>query len=601
MEDLPSLCKLYEHALEMGYFQWDLYPQSLKKKGGKHLFSVLINQTFSARADTDLATLDPDLVQATRSFLLLFKKVEMESSDEAKRLAIEDFVVLDSQIPDPPTYWDGNGSYRLRLCDHYLPFNSDRRVYHTLRWMESITPYLVADLPRHWEMLESVRPKHGPGAVSDLPSRGDKYIFPCWPEHLCLVFPANGWAGHLRDCSDDSLPDHWGDNPHSKLVCVPKTLNKPRVIASEPTAMQYCQQALMVLLRKMVDSSMLSRVISFRDQMRSREILLCHDDVATIDLSSASDRLTCTLVQAVFQNAPLILEALRATRTQFCDTGDTHGIIKLKKFAPQGSAVTFPVQSICYSIAAIASVLYERYGKYDGSHPKGALKSTLKIEDHRIQVFGDDIIVPKYARATLEATLQTLGLKVNRAKSFSNDFKESCGMDVFKRTEVTPLYVRTLASSVPVKQLSSLVDVRNNAYHKGYWNLASAIEDQIPRTHFGFLPKSKDPLPGLRRATFLSHSPVFGKRRWDRNLQQWKVRLIVSRSERRVALRNSWTDLLQYFIEGSRDHSMRSGQSYAPGCDGSLSHLDPPLRRGGSVLSSRTSYDVRWVCVSTTS
>ena len=90
-------------------------------------------------------------------------------------------------------------------------------------------------------------PKHGPGAVSDQRYGSYKYDFKTWPERLDSVFPyadfafANYAQVPLIPIDSDLHRSLSVEKP-AKLCAVPKTLSKPRLIASEPTSSQWCQQ-----------------------------------------------------------------------------------------------------------------------------------------------------------------------------------------------------------------------------------------------------------------------------------------------------------------------------------------------------------------------
>lgn len=584
MDTLPDLGKLYEASLDSGYFPWEDYPLPLRRaKGFLPLMGTLIRQSFLQTGR--MIDVEPEMVQATRSFLYLFKKVNKDASKAAKDRAVFEFCQLEEQLPELHPFWDGSHfekrSLRSFYCvDSAVPFGG-----HLVDWMERIAPFTLSYGEGFWDDLERTRPKHGPGAVSDVSSRGDKYLFPSWPQSLCSVFPANGWATHLHDSADESVPDYWGEeNPSSELKCVPKTLSKPRVIASEPTAMQYCQQALMVLLRKMVSRSYLSEIVDFTSQEKSREILQRETNVSTIDLSSASDRLHANVVLALFKHSPDVLHALRACRTRYCFVGELHPV-KLKKFAAMGSAVTFPVQSMVYATAALSALLYEEHGKWKVTfNVRKMIEEIITKYGHQTQVFGDDIIVPTHARISTESLLETIGLKVNRSKSFSNDFKESCGMDVYKRQEVTPLYLGNLAPVVRRQDVASVVEVSNNAYLKGYWNLARSIEQQVPKKLRAFIPVSSEPLPSLRYTSFCRGTVYRStKVRWNEDLQSCEIRAFIPRSSQERVCRDDWSDLLQYFIEARRS---------------TFDVLDDHTHHCvGRVDRDRISYDVRWVRV----
>ena len=246
-------------------------------------------------------------------------------------------------------------------------------------------------------------------------------------------------------------------------------------------------------------------MVDFNSQEESRELCLkasVTGHLATIDLSSASDRLSCYVVERAIKN-PYLLRGLVASRTRYVVSTQEPDPYELKKFAPMGSAVTFPVQSLFYAAAALAAVIFERHGQ----------KSLLWISNYNyakicsyareIRVFGDDIIIPKEAVPFLTEILESYDLKINRDKTHTNGlFRESCGMDAFDGVDVTPLYL----SKVRYGRLSSLdswVAVRNNAYTKGFWNLAKFMQDSIPSSVLSRVPTSHKAQGCVRLFTFL--------------------------------------------------------------------------------------------------
>jgi hypothetical protein len=592
MDDLPSLCKLYEKALARGYFEWENYPLSLRVKGSKcpeeYLLGHLIGLTFSPELGQDFDPsfeADVDVVSATRSLLNLFKKVRKDSNAKAKSKAVDEFILIDEGVATPSTFWSGkDGSKPDRRYSDYANRDQLGSIGCILQIMDKVAPFIIPDREPVWD---NYRPKHGPGSVSDLKKDGDKYSFPSWPESLAQVFPSIGWASHLHGSAEESLPDYWGSEVCSKLICVPKTLSKPRTIASEPTAMQYCQQAVRRALYDMMSWNA-KQVIKVTRQDVSRSLALhasASTSLATIDLSAASDRVSCDLVECAFRSNVAFLNGLRATRTTHCEVRESE-IIALNKFAAMGSAVTFPVQSIIYTIAAIAVELYNMKDYDMGPVSHSLISKTLTDERGFpvIQVFGDDIICPRHHAEELALVLEALCLKVNVSKSFMTGyFREACGMDAYWGTEVTPLYLSHLGE-VGEQEVVTQVEVGNNAYLKGYWNLADSIRKSIPGRFSRYIPVSSVPLPSVRHVCVQPGTLYFHRKmKYDNDSQSFLTKGFVVRSKREHTYRNDWSDLLQYFIEGSRD-SIES-----------LDYMDPPFYKGGHAGRNRISFGIRWV------
>ena len=145
-------------------------------------------------------------------------------------------------------------------------------------------------------------------------------------------------------------------------------------------------------------------------------------DHATIDLSEASDSVSWDLVEYVLHGTKL-LECLRNTLTEgvLMPDGATY---KLRKFAPMGSALCFPVE--CLIFLGIALLACKRM----------AVRPS-------VGVYGDDIIVPGEAEEEITFLLGHFGFLVNDKKSFwyNERFKESCGGEYFDGIDITPLYI----------------------------------------------------------------------------------------------------------------------------------------------------------------
>jgi hypothetical protein len=196
------------------------------------------------------------------------------------------------------------------------------------------------------------------------------------------------------------------------LIGVPKDFKGPRLIASEPIASQYIQQGIMNVIRENVKRSSLRHSLDFRSQEPSRKLALDASltrEFSTIDLSSASDRLSCAVVECIWRMKYSFLEALNAARTPDIIYPDGK-VVQLKKFAAQGAAFTFPLQSVVYALICMG-VIYARTGE-----------SRLSCLAKQVRVFGDDMIVPSDHYSAICSILEVLQLKVNTKKSFNQGF-----------------------------------------------------------------------------------------------------------------------------------------------------------------------------------
>jgi hypothetical protein len=99
-----------------------------------------------------------------------------------------------------------------------------------------------------------------------------------------------------------------------------------------------------------------------------------------------------------------------------------------------------------------------------------------------IYVYGDDLVVPADEAPAICETLELLGFKVNRHKSFwKGNFRESCGVDAYNGCNVTPTYVRR---PLPVDRsdshgIASTVALANHFYLNGLWQTAKFLRTLV--------------------------------------------------------------------------------------------------------------------------
>jgi len=142
--------------------------------------------------------------------------------------------------------------------------------------------------------------------------------------------------------------------------------------------------------------------------------------LATLDLKDASDRLRLDVVQRLFPRN--WADALAACRSGMTELPDGR-LVTLRKHAPMGSAVCFPVMAL--TIWALLTAIA----------PRHARKSIL--------VYGDDIVVPTFMTQDAIRVLEAVGFRINSRKSFSKGpFRESCGEEFVYGARVTPVRLR---------------------------------------------------------------------------------------------------------------------------------------------------------------
>jgi len=332
-------------------------------------------------------------------------------------------------------------------------------------------------------------PAHGPGATADRLKGNQKWTFPTWHDRLESLFPYTEYA----------LPGHnhfWRANqakflrpeeePPARVIAIPKTQMTPRLIAAEPTCMQYVQQAISRSLVRHLERFTRSKwFVGFTEQWPNQalaQIGSADGSLATLDLSEASDRVSNWLVEDLFADFPWFLEGIQACRSTraVLPSGE---VVTLQKFASMGSAMSFPIEAMVF-----AAVVLERVLHCDGlpiSH------ASLKRYWDMVRVYGDDIIAPSHTAETVIDGLEVFGFKVNRAKSFwTGEFRESCGKEYFRGEDVSIVRVRKSfpASQRDVPEIESAVSTRNQLANAGMWKTAALFDDGLERVLNGHYP-----------------------------------------------------------------------------------------------------------------
>jgi hypothetical protein len=364
--------------------------------------------------------------------------------------------------------------------------------------------FAKVDRDIYWGRL---KPKHGPGAVADRLTSNGKYNQRTWPARLQPDFPAEEFL--IPNPSFKGDLDHEltflepGAEMPVRVITVPKTLKTPRIIAIEPTAMQYAQQALLQsLLSAFREDGFLSRIIGFDDQEPNRSMASqgsLSGDLATLDMSEASDRVSFQHVRYLIEDYPHLLRAVDGCRSRKADVPG-HGVIRLAKYASMGSALCFPFEAMVFMTVIFMGI--ERELNVPLSERKD-----VKPYAQQVRVFGDDIIVPKDYVLSVVDMLETFGFVVNVSKSFwTGRFRESCGKEFYDGVDVSIVKVR---QELPTRRqdasgIISAVSLRNQLYWAGLWRAAGWMDDYLGKLLIHF-PTVAPTSPLLGRESCLGY------------------------------------------------------------------------------------------------
>lgn len=573
--DLVAAGKHFDRCLSNSAFHPSCLPGMTSRRASviPRLFGGLLMKAFNhdgtIRSDVDITA-----ISLTRQLYYAAKKVRMQCDSKTTYAAVKEYFDVEASTQSPVHTWDCDNldldsHHRVSCTDPFddrrdqgqLDFGFDTRklagagglAYHVVQRFADLVASDIGEIT-----YSDLRPRHGPGAVSDKRGRS-KYFFTNWPKKLELSFPSIEFALPNASFMDEAFKGELGLSAHeppSKLIAVPKTQKTPRLIASEPTAHQWMQQAIRRFLIPKVSSGLLSGVVWFNDQNPSREAALAASASGTgctIDLSSASDRLSCWLVERMFRANHSLLYALHASRTRWLHNPIDRKrpqYTKLRKFAPMGSALTFVVQSVVYSIIAIGCTLYLNYGERLRRMSTSEFRRLARKCAMNTIVFGDDIIIPEGSYSLVSEVLTNFGLKVNTDKSYvGGNFYESCGVDAYRGVDVTPTYFLEDPVESDPSSIASAVDASNNLHLGGLWCTAAWLSARIPsrlRSRLAIV-KSDDGAFGLK--SFCGSSLSHLKEKWNDDYQQIDhLSLQIFGSTKREQVNGIYC-LLQYFTE----------------------------------------------------
>jgi len=281
---------------------------------------------------------------------------------------------------------------------------------------------------------------------------------------------------------------------YSEQLFVAKDVNSVRTIFREPNAKMYGQQGVRAMLEDAITRSPYAQLTTIRDQGKNQQscFLAAEDgEYVTIDLSAASDMVGQDLVLQIFDDDFLV--PIFGTKTNLSLLADGTFYVP-HRIAGMGNACIFPLQCIIFGTV----VMLANYLGSAGLDVVEYISGRDQVHPDRIYVkkydcvYGDDIIVhANQAEATM-SLLTALGFIVNEDKSFygSRVLRESCGVYGLGRGDVTPLRFRGkgLVSS-KYEAVTGLIDLTNQAFRRGYFNLRQMLLDHIPRWRYAIIPE----------------------------------------------------------------------------------------------------------------
>ena len=554
---LPTFGADFQKSLDQGFVDRRLFTgfERNRQSGELPIFlSGFLGLVFDRASGRLLDEPSVDAIQAIRQITLMFAKINLECSEERTRAAIRQYVECEQDV---------------RQTDNTLTeadLDQFRRVSHLL-W----APVLTAVDRDIYE--DRVIPKHGPGTTADRLLGNQKYDQREWTSRLEAWFPfLEGFvaphAGTYQDFDHVDILEPGAERP-VRVITVPKTLKTPRVIAVEPTAMQYTQQAVAESLVSHLEGkdNPYRWIIGFRDQDPNRSMARkgsLTGNLATLDLSEASDRVSNQLVRVLLDPWPHVAGAIDASRSRKADVPG-HGVIRLAKFASMGSALCFPVEAMVFATIVLCGI-------EDGLRRQMTRKTIHGLQG-KVRIYGDDIIVPaEYAEAVV-GKLEDFGLRVNTSKSYwTGRFRESCGKEYYAGEDVSIVRVREIPPTrrQDAPALISTVSLRNQLYKAGYWKVVEYLDDflsSLLTSSKGQLlyPVVADTSAVLGRHSFLGYET----QEYDPRLHSPLVKGYVVQAVIPPSNLDGYGALLKFFLKRGddpfqdREHLVRSGRPMA--------------------------------------
>lgn len=468
---LPKLGKALDKALSQGtQFAIQGFDKKPRTNTPKFL-GWLFEQVLSDKGD-ELSSASPRAYRDLRQILYFLYKLELPYTAEQEYELLEAFRTTDAGLPD-------------HIAD-------DDVLHHARNFITNVFgSFDPAD----------ILPKHGPGAVATGEKNHEKHRFSRLYQDIERCYPFTGYFVYNLD--QVAVEPEYVANLEvlkagtAKVVLVPKDSRGPRIISCEPLEYQWIQGGLGgAIVRHLESNHWTKGHVNFTDQDVNGRLALSGSKGkpwVTLDMKEASDRVSVALVANLFRDVPRLLECLMATRTP--ETRLPNGdIVHMKKFAPMGSNLCFPVEAVVFMALGVGCLLHERLSKrspVSRQHSIPFYRSQMKRAVRQLFVYGDDIISTREDYPLLLQYFPKVGLMFNTDKCCTHgSFRESCGVDAFKGVNIAPLRLKRVwmaGRHQAPETLIAYVSFSNEAYARGYHRVASLVSDAVNQV-YGALP-----------------------------------------------------------------------------------------------------------------
>jgi len=458
---LPGFGKDFEKSLDQGRVDHELFQGFTWRAGLPRFLGGFLDRVFDRSSGLLLDVPCVDAIRAIRLLTRSFGKIDLPCSQEREQAAIQKYVMCEQEVREHDLSMSASDIADFRRIFSQLFAGLMSRVDYDVYYGHLI-------------------PKHGPGATADKLRGNSKFRNTTWTTRLEEILPSGEnlipSPSYMEEQDAVNFLEPGSEIP-VKVITVPKTQKGPRIIAIEPTAMQYAQQAILGSIVTNLDRfSHLSRMIGFEDQTPNQRLARkgsLDGSLATLDLSDASDRVSNQLVRTMLEPWPHLHKAVDASRSRSADVPG-HGVIRLAKFASMGSALTFPMEAMVFTTCIFLGIERALNRPLDQ-------RDVVSLSD-KVRVYGDDIIVPVEFVQSVVAVLEAFGAVVNSDKSFwTGSFRESCGREYYAGVDVSIVHVRQMFPThrKHATRVISTVSLRNQLYYAGYWDTCSWLDGEI--------------------------------------------------------------------------------------------------------------------------
>lgn len=503
---LPEFGKAIEKWLESGSVDPADVPGFRVRHELPIFMGKFICQVFDPQDGALLAEPSTDCILALRQLCGLYGKMFLPASPERTRRTMEQFISTDAEVGQ----WEDNNPLPQVARERHEALEAGN-------WSEEILAFSRLSMLLFHRVFDRVNldiaesfliPKHGPGSTAEN-FLGNKKFYADWTWRLEEYFSSTDYilpnpryhqlldGVNFRDLEDE-LP--------IEVIHVPKTAKAPRIIGKEPVCMQYTQQAIAEGIGEGLNED---NILKGFLRLRSQEVnqLLAREgsvtgSLATLDLSEASDRVSNELIRFMTGRWTHLSGAIQACRSRHAIVrlpriggksvssddenlvADERRHIVLRKFAPMGSALTFPLEAMVFLTVVLIGI--------EKSLGRRLSERDLEVLSGRVAVYGDDIIVPTDHVGSVVHALDSFGFKVNSSKSFwTGRFRESCGKDYYRGIDVSYVKFRKMwpDDRRDVEEVISLVSFFNQCNDAHYVETASYLRKKIKKLLGGFFPR----------------------------------------------------------------------------------------------------------------